>query len=464
MNLRLISTFKVAFTHLKIWYATLTKKHPASFFVASQLLFATFIFVLNPFGLKDYTDQYSERLLSQFMAPFYQNTGQSDITVVLINDAALKDLELTWPISYQEYAKILRRILSYEPKAVFVDILYSQNRGQKGLTNLKRILQMHNDPDGQSPIFIADVVNDQGSMALPELQSGVLSAPVNWSHYAEQYPLQLERNNNIRETPATELFRVFCKRKDCGDLQWLNEAPPLTISWGTRVDPIMQYVTGDSQNCQTHEQGFAGSLIAGWNIMRQHALFGLNESQEFDQKVRQTCPYSRQLFVNQLGSRNDTTEALLHDKLVFLGGIFHGIPDYVNSPIHGQLPGVFFHAMALDNLLTQGEHYLRAPDAVFSFSSFDWADLIELIIMTLILVIIARHNFHAPSQSSWLASFIGIIVINILGALFMSLYLRYPAVNALGIVLLTGLALAVSQSDSESHSTPLTHGENDNVN
>jgi hypothetical protein len=57
------------------------------------------------------------------------------------------------------------------------------------------------------------------------------------------------------------------------------------------------------------------------------------------------------------GSAADWHE-LLGNKIVLLGASVSGIPDFVDSPVHGQVPGVILHAMALDNLLTLGSHYL----------------------------------------------------------------------------------------------------------
>jgi CHASE2 domain len=56
---------------------------------------------------------------------------------------------------------------------------------------------------------------------------------------------------------------------------------------------------------------------------------------------------------------------LLANKIVLLGASISGIPDYVVSPVHGQVPGVVLHGMALDNLLTLGTGYLadRQSDA-----------------------------------------------------------------------------------------------------
>ena len=42
-----------------------------------------------------------------------------------------------------------------------------------------------------------------------------------------------------------------------------------------------------------------------------------------------------------------------------VGGQFRASNDWVESPVHGQAPGVQYHAMALDNLIEDGANYRR---------------------------------------------------------------------------------------------------------
>jgi hypothetical protein len=70
------------------------------------------------------------------------------------------------------------------------------------------------------------------------------------------------------------------------------------------------------------------------------------------------CPYHRTLSMAQL---NELPEAALASALagryVLVGANVPAYNDFANSPIHGLIPGVHLHAMALDNLLTyQGDY------------------------------------------------------------------------------------------------------------
>src|SRR5262249_38930098 len=48
---------------------------------------------------------------------------------------------------------------------------------------------------------------------------------------------------------------------------------------------------------------------------------------------------------------------LLAGRFVMVGAAVSGIADWHQSPVHGQVPGVVLHAMALDNLLSLGTRY-----------------------------------------------------------------------------------------------------------
>jgi CHASE2 domain-containing sensor protein len=74
---------------------------------------------------------------------------------------------------------------------------------------------------------------------------------------------------------------------------------------------------------------------------------------------RQTCPYNQWipgeavLFASG-PAQQETLRALFEDRIVMIGADIKGAPDLIQTPVHGQIPGVFLHAMALDNLLERG--------------------------------------------------------------------------------------------------------------
>jgi CHASE2 domain-containing sensor protein len=66
-----------------------------------------------------------------------------------------------------------------------------------------------------------------------------------------------------------------------------------------------------------------------------------------------------------LGLRSGDLKRLLGGKMVMVGGQFRASNDWVESPVHGQAPGVQYHAMALDNLIEDGDEYRRNTSTLF---------------------------------------------------------------------------------------------------
>ena len=78
--------------------------------------------------------------------------------------------------------------------------------------------------------------------------------------------------------------------------------------------------------------------------------------------VKLRCPYTQTITVaHLLGSSGDTDVArVLKKGAVFYGAAFNLTGDRVVSPVFEEMPGVYLHAMAYDNLVTFRNDYKRA--------------------------------------------------------------------------------------------------------
>ncbi|MCY1530465.1 hypothetical protein D9M68_656530 [compost metagenome] len=160
----------------------------------------------------------------------------------------------------------------------------------------------------------------------------------------------------------------------------------------------------------------------------------------------QPCPYTRTLYANQL--RDPRVAEVLRGKHVLPGAQIRGIPDLVASPVQGLLPGVYWHAMALDNLLVQDSGYWRsAPD---SLGNVSLTDLIELVLV-LVAGVVALLLPETPSKDShWtircLSHYLFWFLVLCFGALGASLVLAYQfhiaPLDWLGLILAIGLFYA----------------------
>jgi hypothetical protein len=145
------------------------------------------------------------------------------------------------------------------------------------------------------------------------------------------------------------------KRSAAPDMAAVFDAP-LDVVWGARPDPdylsMTRRVSGHEAACRKAGSGWRERLMEQWAGVRGP---GSGEGQE--------CPYALSLgydrLVSGVGLEQADLERLLAGKLVMVGGHFRASNDWADSPVHGQLPGVHLHAMALDNLVEYGTGYRR---------------------------------------------------------------------------------------------------------
>lgn len=131
---------------------------------------------------------------------------------------------------------------------------------------------------------------------------------------------------------------------------------PLDVVWGSRPDPdylrMTEAVSGREAPCRGAADGWRGRFMEQMAGLRGPAA-----------GTRQECAYTLSLGYDRMvggqGLETRDLERLLAGKLVLVGGQFHASSDWVESPVHGQVPGVQYHAMAIDNLIEDGVDYRR---------------------------------------------------------------------------------------------------------
>lgn len=352
------------------------------------LLFGSLLLVLvqllNPFGLRDASEGHADRWLLKMTAPFYPRIGQDDVVVVLIDDESLRQLDSTWPMTYRQQANLLRRVLDQQPRGVFVDVLYSQRRDSP-LSPLLGVLDRARRAG--IPLILADYRDAQGhSLLLPEF-SAANTAVVNWSGHGARYPLRLDEQ---RPSPAMWLYAVHCQQAGCSLPP--DDAKPMLVRWGYWA-PTTRSAYQSARGCTTYERG--------WGLGEPLRLLwrdGTRAQQDADRVERpQPCPYTRTVFAEQL-LHDPASAALLKDKLVLVGVNVRGVPDWVNSPVQGQLAGVYLHAMALDNLIGMGTEYWR--EASTRLGDVSDSDLLQLVLV-LLASAIALWLESRKQRSAW---------------------------------------------------------------
>lgn len=328
------------------------------------------IVLLDPFGITSASDQASAAVANKLAALWYDTAGQQQVTVVLIDDQYLRQKGLHWPMSYNEQAKLFKSILQHKPKSLFIDLLYTHDRSTEdnSLESINKVFRRYIMSD-KAAIYVAAAPSAADTKVPLKLAQPTV---VSWSGFDGLYPLQVEG----KDTAAWALYKEHCRsNSSCTDEQ-LKQNNPLSVQWGLYPDPIQSYVTYTA-GCEPQKN----TLLQMFNLLASEIFWRLQN------RWSQPCPYSRTLPAAALSANDPAARQLqrefLTDKLVIVGAAIEGAPDLILSPVHGKIPGAYLHAMALDNLITQGADYNKAPEKLVH--NLNWITLVELALLSFIL-------------------------------------------------------------------------------
>lgn len=234
----------------------------------------------------------------------------------------------------------------------------------------------------------------------------------------EAYPLVTRDPAKVYDHPllypAAALYAAWCWPDRCkpspfyvgADRQWAWSArfrKPLEVAWG--VGPAMAGASpegfgvlidraqsrpaaagpGKQEECRPAEAGRWGDVK---HLLRM-AFQGLLKDRS------RPCLYQRavpsDIFQSSSLGRDDA-DRLVSDKLVIVGAQFQASTDNVAAAPFGAVPGVYLHAMALDNLIESGPRYqAHAQPIVGGFNS---NDILNVGVLFVVAFLLARARFQ----------------------------------------------------------------------
>lgn len=394
---------------------------------------------IDPLGLSSASKVQSERLSSQLAAPFYGSRhprAQDHIAVVLIDKDTLDVRGIAWPPRYDYYEEVLRRIVRQRPRAVYVDLLVTRKRAfddslDDARAALGEDLEAHpvpvyfgTDKPGRPSLFhdVAGVgelvtvwqgvdyplaVSPAQQFGAPEGASDHCDAGRdNWSVAYGLYHDACPDNGiaGCRE-PATRMTPAQACREIA--VQWGQRRP----AGNARLDEL------DGQRClAASDPGFSRLASAArwlWSGLAGKLVPRLAAD------PRAPCPYTLTVHEEQLD--DPEVAALLHDRVVLIGADLIGLNDLAANPVNGQIPGVYVHAMALDNLMTWGRAHLSPVQHAWL------ASLLLAMFTSLLLAMVLRHASRLGTGLvlAGLAIAFGPILV-------MHFWLRHPPVDWIG--------------------------------
>ena len=302
---------------------------------------------------------------------FYKNIGQQQITVLTYDRQFLRETESSWPISYGQHADWLLRIVedkNTRPKAVFLDVTFTQNREDASVNQLLAGLCKAKNEFGVD-IYLAALASPRdGELHVrKDLEQGVQDGCFNLVSV------------NYTPDPVDRMSWDYPMHSYVGENGWvaelpISDAPVLTSA-------ALAIAIGSAGFVDPNEDG---SLALVWGVLNQQPaenkpdLFSYCRNGDMNmfrlvpgvirgvftgEDTRPICPYNLTYSVAQLVTLPDAQLSdALKDRFVLIGAVIPGQNDLIDSPVHGTIPGVFLHAMALDNLLTFGSDFKRSEN------------------------------------------------------------------------------------------------------
>ncbi len=354
--------------------------------------------LIEPFGLGNATKAHSQRITARILAPFYRSDAQDHIAVVLVDDQTLRARGTEWPPRYAYYGEMLRRVLAHQPRAVYVDVLMEGRRDyddsfQDAFDDLKASLG-----DSRVPVYFG--VSSPGGRSI-FTGAGAHNVVTSWKGAGSFYPLRISEKNGYATHPAgtgsddagaggdgaqkpspsvdersvaLALYEAACKTPGtpgCHEsaASLANAADPalLAVRWGSSkpvLPPLASEppeATGLRACAATNAPPYGKRIAQAMRFVYESLLSGMKDAIEDENRAR--CAYTLTAFEEQLendlllGDEDKGTAPLLKDRVVLVGTHLVGLDDRVMSPVHQQIPGVYLHAMALDNLMQWGTRY-----------------------------------------------------------------------------------------------------------
>lgn len=356
-----------------------------------------FLFV-DPFGLKSLSERSWQRIFYYVIAPAY-GVGRfaarapgvawtRQITVISVDDLMIgmavnqpsseQDGEggciaesISWPVPLCVHGVLLRRIHElYRPQAIVIPVLFLDERRKGQVEYLARVLESI-EAEGKTQVFLAD--HDD---VLQPLKAHTQPINVIWTDKNKTgspglyYPLSTGAGPDANEAGAAfTVYEHLCEVSGeigCASQDERSEAfeRPMQLYWGSRAPKLNRMQQDQNVACKSMSR-------TPLNAFASYAWLTLSGEAE---KLWQTCPYSQVIHARYLLKDSFRNNEIIKSafrsvpnggqaelpRIVFYGTDFFAASDPIDSPTHHTVAGVYYHAMALDNLLTLGTNYTKA--------------------------------------------------------------------------------------------------------
>lgn len=358
------------------------------------------IILVNPLGLKTTSQNQSEMLILDATASSFH--AKSEVaTVILIDDYTLEKYGYSYPIEYRALSRILKTITYYKPDSVFIDMFQHYEHSpnlENWLSQLKRSSEIFPIFIGSDPEFDAKKINTNENSIRKKIRKNTTPSPIIWSGQSKDYPLFItpEETKETIPTASMLMYKYYCDTHTCSinpNIEAYKFYDPMIVRWNNTIH--------EDQNkfipitCKPKNNSF-------FKALDRHFTYGFRTSKEISEK-RDVCPPILTIIADSLleqgALENPALKNALQDKFIFIGYHLSGSSDVVISPVHDELPGVFFHAMSFINLVTMGDNYWKKSKPIDDYA-FSYIDLYQntLYFLALFLSFYIKNKLNNRSE------------------------------------------------------------------
>ena len=332
---------------------------------------ALFFLNFNVLGTASPSNRFSQDLVYAWFGNepwLYPRTGrdrpgkQPRVVVVMVDEPALALRGMRWPVPLQFHAQFLAELEVLRPRAIMLDFLLLDPASRQDICDLLTVgsrlrrdgvplyLAVTRTQDLQ-PLDAAACRDADGALiptsAVFTAVSGQRQAYCS-DFVSRLYPF--EQRRDVDAAPGSGVpsaaVRMYCEaeRAPQSCLARLTHVAAADAGFELAWSP-----EGDPFNQRWSHASCVETISPMRAILNQPAL-----------PRESPCPPVATLFATallspeidpSLGVANEELFALADRAFLLIGGDFRGSGDLVTTPLHTLLPGVYYHAVALENLL-----------------------------------------------------------------------------------------------------------------
>jgi CHASE2 domain-containing sensor protein len=373
--------------------------------ILASLLFGCLLALLMP---SRFTEEIGAQAIARLAAPLegwlYKPIHRDDITVLLIDEKALAAGNGTrWPAPFRFYEELIERIdqPKYRPKAIFFDIVFTHDQGDDATQSFKNEIDKVNLESGKHRpiVFVAAGRDRDRNLTVKALDDfkgatkvGIEYAPNEVDHITWTYRLFFEEPLGFRAVPERREIKPVSTgaTPDCPPVAAVARsaalaiyedaycreepqpygrfAPSMVLTWGLdTAESGLLWKAEDDEEKEAREEAHFISFdpeqdhddMYCTSDDHDRVLFGRAQARAFARSLsRPLCVFHRTIHASQIPDMTPgEMKAAFDNKVVMIGTSLRYSNDIVVSPLHDRIPGVFLHAMALDNLLQYHGRY-----------------------------------------------------------------------------------------------------------